>query len=512
MPTQLLTIKPTGRINRRLAPDQIANDEVVTRENMVVEGIGANRFTRKHPGADRFVTTAVGTRFIGLFRYYSKDKTATFGLNDGTLYHIDASGATTSKITGLSTLNYGHTETMRVSGNDVMFFVNGTDGMHSYDGNPGFNWKKETTVSQNFAYIVSHLDRLWGFEEDSEILQFSGNLNPLDYTSADSGAITIGPKSGKRIQAIVLLNETLYIFKEDSIFVLLGRAPSEFEVREITNTLGTAARFSVQNVETGIMFLGSDYEVWSFGGSRDSLKLESFNVALGGDLTSRLPTTLVKQRVNQIVAVFHNHTYRLSFVETGKTENNMEYCINTSNQIDYFTRDFNIASYVAFDKLPDINELYTGRYDTGLVMKMYEDFNVDNQATSVTMPYKLKTKSYRAADESILNLRFKRIWANLEVRGASLLPVHYLIDTRNRTADRRTEDFNTQGETVTVAGLKFTAQDRISSRETLKWGGSKGQSIQLVIDDSGGNIDLIISSFVIEVILKTRKRSRFVGV
>jgi hypothetical protein len=513
MPIQQVTIKPVNTMNRRDVIDMIADDEVSTRENFIVEGVGNNKVNRKSPGSKRITSSALTNKFTWLGRYYSGSTAKTFGYSNGALYHVSPAGATTSKVGSLEPTAYPHSEIMKVSGANIMYFVDGFNGMYSHDGNDDHSWKKESSVTLNFVYIISHLDRMWGFTEDSEDLYFSKNLVPTDFTDVDdSGTITIGAKRGKKIMAMALLNEVLYIFKEDSIWVLVGRTPSEFQVREIHPFLGTSSRFSVQNVETAIMFLASDFEVYSFGGTFDSTKLISYNIALGGDLTSHLPEIINTNRVDQCYGAFHNHFYRLSFVETTQTENKMEYLFNTVNQTDSFTRGNNVSCYVVLNTLPDKNLLYTGRSDTGHIMLQYDGKNYDNDDSTSTMSYKIRTKSVRAQDEAVFNVRWEKIWANIKVQGAQLLPINYYLDARNANSDARTENMTTQGETKSVATITINSQESISSRAVLKRAGSIGQSISLEIDDSGRDIDIVFSSFVLDAIVKTKKRNEKVGV
>ena len=76
--------------------------------------------------------------------------------------------------------------------------------MYSHDGNLSNNFRIETAVTRNFVWMVSFLDRMFAFEEDSEDLYFSANLVPTDFTnSTDAGLITIGAKGGARAKLAV---------------------------------------------------------------------------------------------------------------------------------------------------------------------------------------------------------------------------------------------------------------------------------------------------------------------
>ena len=513
----MVTVKPVGRINRRDLPHLIGDTEVLSRENMMVIGNGDDKRNRKVSGADRFSDTDTGTSYIWGHRMYMKgEQRKTFAFNSGIIYHISDNGVETSAQTGF--ISNPHTspcsEVMRVSGNDILFFSEGVDtGMYSHDGNIENTFTKETGVSLNFVGMLSHLDRMFGFEEDSEDLYFSKNLDPVNFTDAtDAGVISIGAKRGSKIMAIALLYGTIYIFKQDSIWRLTGRTPSEFAVEEVHPYLGCAGRRSVANTDNGIIFLGSDFEFYFFGGTIANTIILSYKLAIGGDLTKNLESIINKNKPENVVAIYHNKLYRCSFTETGHVTNNLEYCFNTVNETDFLTRGFNISCYIKWDRHPDKDELLTGRTDLGRLMKHNLGLNLDNGASSPSMLFKLQTKFIGSSE--LRNTRFKRAYINFGVLGAEKLRMYYFLDCRNAREDAVSDQWVTRGETKALSPtLSISAQSAISSRINLQYGNSKGQNISFMIDHEGRDIDLEIASISVEAITKsTPKLSEKVGV
>ena len=383
--------------------------------------------------------------------------------------------------------------------------------MYSHDGNLSNNFRIETAVTRNFVWMVSFLDRMFAFEEDSEDLYFSANLVPTDFTnSTDAGLITIGAKGGSKIQAIAILNETLYIFKNDSIYVLQGRTPSEFTVREVATDIGLGARYSLVNVEGGLIGLMSDFELWSFQGDRASMKLLTYEVALGGDLTKDLLPIINRDRLSQVRAVYHNFIYRLAFVEDGQIQAQMEYCLNRVNDTDFFTRGNNIGCYLKYSKSPDKNELVTGRSDIGFMMRQYQGLNWDNQATTPVMGYKTQTK-FVGLDEP-RNFRVRRYWLNAGVLGREAVPIRMYIDARNAVSDAISEDFDVYGESKSpITAMTIASQSAITSRNIPRWNNAKCQNFSLeVTEDNKNNKEIQFASISAELILtKNLKRSRY---
>lgn len=510
----MIKFSPTGKINRRDKVDELEEDQVLSRENLMVIGT-KKRKVKKVPGSDRYNSSSF-TLYPAVWgtRYYTKKNfRKNFFFSKGVLNHIDELGNVTALISTFSPIAYPCSFEMRVSGNDVLYFSEGINtGMYSYDGNSGNQFNKEDAVTLNFVGAVSFLDRGFAFEEDSENLYFSVNLNPVNYTDAtDAGVIVIGAKRGSKIQQIIVFNETLYIFKTDSIWVLRGRTPSDFAIYEVVSGLGLAARRSLCSTDNALMGLMTDFEVHSFQSSVFDTTLLTYDLALGGDLTKDIVPIINKDRMDQVCATFHNLIYRMSFVENGDIINRLEYCYNKANGIEFLTRGNNVSFYFQYDRFPDKKELVTGRSDDAYLMFQYRGLNWDNQATSPTMPIKTRTKFYGLQEAR--NFRVRRIYLNCSVLGAHDLPVNMYIDGRNAKSDSTVDDFETSGEYKSpTTFMRISSQDVITSRMIPRHNNSKCQNFSLEIDENIKDRDLEFSSFEAEIIPKTLKSSKLVGV
>lgn len=511
---QIVSVPLTGNIDRRNFMTK--GDGVLSRENFLVIGDKTTKRVKKISGADRFNSTAVGTTFVSGIRYYTKKEVRrTFAYNtDGYLYYFDENGNTTQLIGVFSPLAHPCFENFRVSDNDILYFSEGVStGMYSFDNNIGNQFNKETAVTLNLVDMVSWLDRLWGFEEDEEALNYSKNLVPTNFTdSTDAGTVIIGAKRGAKQQRVIVINDTLYIFKTDSIWRVVGRTPSEFQVELVHDSLGLASRWSLQVVEGGAIFQGSDYEMYSFGGTKESTTLLTYNVALGGDLTKDLAAIVNKNKMADIKSCFHNKFYRMSFTESGKSTNNMEYIFNTVNQSDSFSRDFNISCYIPFDRFPDKGELLTGRVGEGRLMKMNQGLNVDNQATSPTMPYKIQSKFIGQTEPR--NMRVRAIWGTFGVLARPPVPIRMYIDARTAASDASSDELIPYGEYKSqFTSIQIASQGVVTSRYIPKHANSKCQNFSLEINETKNNRELEFGDFQCQVILnKNLKRSFAVGV
>ena len=510
---QIVTINPNGKINRRDLSDQIADEEVLNRVNFEVIGNGDLKRNRKLAGASRHSTSTIGGSYKWGTRYYSGQNRKTFAFNDnGKLYHVSDNGAE-SDITPTPFMGTAIpcSEVMRVSSNDVLYFSEGVStGMYSHDGNIANSFTKEVAVTLNFVGLLSHLDRLFGFEENSEDLHFSKNLEPTNFTdSTDAGLITIGPRRGQKIMGIELLNETMYIFKQDSIWALRGRAPYEFDVREVIPYMGCAARRSIRRTDNGIIFMGSDFEFYFFDGT--NLTLLTYKLAFGGDLTKNIIPLLNRDKLDSIVAEYHNKVYRCSFVPNGEVTNRMEWCFNTINETDWLTDGFNISCYIPWFRIPDKQELLFGRADLGRLMKNGIDWNVDNGATNPSMRFQLQTKF--VGPEDARNCRFKRAYFFCGILGREPINCRYFVDTRTAYSDSANDDWQTWGEHKSpTTFLQIASQRSIPSRVNLKYGKSLGSNISFAIDHEGKDIDFELAKIDVEAVVKlSRKKSHKVA-
>ena len=510
---QVFPIELTGRINRVDPPNKIEDGEVLFRENFIVIGTGTEKTNRKIPGADRFSDTDTGTSYVWGTRYYSiNNLRKTFSFNNGRIYHIDDNGVESLLAPIFAPTAIPCHESMKVSSENVLYFSEGINtGMYSHDGNISNVFIKELSVTLNFVGLLGHLDRMFGFEEDSEDLYFSKNLDPTNFTdSTDAGVITIGPRRGAKIIAIKILYGTIYIIKQDSIWRLTGKSPAEFSVEEVHPYLGGVGRRTVQNTDKGIIFMGSDFEFYFFAGTVESTVLLTSKLLIGGDLTKNVLPIINRDMVDKFVSIYHNNTYRCSMVENGGVSNTIEYCFNTINKTDHITRSFNISCYIKWDRFPDKGELLTGRTDLGRLMKMNLGFNVDNGATSPSMPFKLQSK-FVGSDEP-RNIRFKRAFFGCRVWGAEPVKAFYSLDCRNTRSDFGSDEWPTRGENKNQTFINLSAQDAITGRVNLDYGKSKGQNISFLIDNNSRDVDFELSKIQVEgIVASTLKKSQKVA-
>lgn len=163
--------------------------------------------------------------------------------------------------------------------------------------------------------IVSHLNRVWTL--DGNELRFSAldtsitgeHFNNWD-TSNNAGEIIIPSDSGDVGTALYSLNGYLYIFQKHAIWELLGSAPSNFQLRNISNEVGTTDRKTLVEYDRYLFFFdGKDIQFF------DGVNLKNLT---GGVVRSLIGTWA---NITSPSATLWDNKYLLSYTESGQTAN-----------------------------------------------------------------------------------------------------------------------------------------------------------------------------------------------
>ena len=508
MKTLTITESPSQGLNR-VDPAHLIKPGQVRESKNLLPYFGKLVKTK---GTTRYNTTALSYPVTWAHRFYGRredgsESKKSFLFAGGTTYvGNDATGALTAAQGGFQASGYPSDETMQVSGNIVLFFFNdGLDVPYTYDGNDG-NVFNKSSITLKPVQGVSWLDRLWVFEKDDNVLYYSKTLYPENFTdSTDAGEATIGIRKGEKIMGLTIYADTLYIFTNYTMYRIEGRTPATFQLRIVHPSLGLAATHALVNVETTMMFLGSDYEIYSSGGTQGTTKIMSRDL----DFSSMLD----RNHAERVTATYHDHWVRFAYqpsdVVSGSTYNSDEILFNTldpasSGQPKWgHIRGTRVACYSVWDRQGDKNELVTGRSDIGCLMYHNRTDNFDGSAIETKVltrdillsPYRnARIKEYHilGAPEGDYNVQFKT----------------YL----NGRTDYPTNDpLNLKGETVSLGLINISTQVRMNDRIIPDIDYSRGQSVAFEIYDNTANRAMEIYSITSVLRTKERLTSQIVG-
>lgn len=188
----------------------------------------------------------------GLHRAYKSDGTKVTLFAHGTvLYSVnDVTGALTSVKTGL---NASATHYRFVTINDIVYYVNGFDGLRKWD----FTTESQVSAT-NYTHISQHKGLLFLVtKNDPNKVVYSNFADYETFTSTDFIYVP-SPKTGDPVTAVISLNGYLLLFTKDSKFILTGDDNATFALTEAPDKKGTFTQETVTADKSFAYFLGND--------------------------------------------------------------------------------------------------------------------------------------------------------------------------------------------------------------------------------------------------------------
>lgn len=188
-------------------------------------------------------------------------------MQGGTWYRYTKTGETVVVKTGLSSGNKWTFVNFKgnLSVNNILA-TNGVDKPLKYDGT---SVTEIGGIPATANFICTHDNRVYAAVDYT--VSFSALRKPEDWTTVnDSGSIVVETADGGSITGMVSGSAHLTIFKLKSIHELYGTSPSNYQMKIVTDNLGTATGNSIQVMNGVIFFLGNDGIYQYSGGSQPS--------------------------------------------------------------------------------------------------------------------------------------------------------------------------------------------------------------------------------------------------
>lgn len=188
----------------------------------------------------------------GLHRAYKSDGTSVTLFAQGTvLYSVDdVTGALTTIKSGLSS---SATHYRFVTVNDIVYYVNGFDGLRKW------NFTTESQVnSTNYTLICEHKGLLFlARKDDPNKIDYSNFADYETFTSTDFVYVP-SPKTGDPVTALQPLNGYLLIPTLDNKFILSGDDNATFSLDEAPDQKGTYTQETLTADKNFIYYLSDD--------------------------------------------------------------------------------------------------------------------------------------------------------------------------------------------------------------------------------------------------------------
>ncbi|MEN6414375.1 MAG: hypothetical protein ABFC84_16680 [Veillonellales bacterium] len=467
-----------------------------------------NKIT-KVGGTTRYNPTALTNKIPYVKRSYHKRGDGTFVkrticFSNGSFYSgNDVTGALTLAQGGFPTNAIPTDLTFQVSGNSILYSFTGLETPYKYDGNGSYTFER-TTLDADIMAAVEHLDRVFYIKNNSSDLDYSEEITPE--TIEDT--ILIGnAQDSINIAVVKGANDTIYIFKNNSIYELLGRTPSSFQARCITTKYGLASKRAICAVGSGFIFLNEfDKELYFFGGSESSI----MNLT-EADIRLREIIDTTYDSIESVCMAVHNGLFRFAFKhrESPIDSNNCEliYCI-TEPQADgkpkwSLVKGSNVLSYAVMNQQGDSNELLTGRSDIGCLMYHNRGWDFDSTAIETIV----RTAEVVVSEDMVHDFLDFFIKAK---------PGHYSLNAifkyflNGRYSIGASSNLSVRGETRDVGSIHLSNSSLLNDRIVPLCNYRRGNSISFEIYENNGGTELEFYSIAFKSLPKYIIRNQYV--
>ncbi len=216
-------------------------------------------------GWNSLTTTPLAADIVQLVEYHTHAGARQLIASTATTFHLSTDGgASFSNITGAITFTNGNWQFMNFV--DDMYAIQAGKAPCRYDPGLGVFTAIADVNAPQGGVGVAAFGRLWIVGSDGYTIRFCALLDGTDWTSADSGSISVRNlwPATDTVQALAAFNNKLLIFGRNNILVVedgtgdvRGLDPFTAFVTETISGVGCIARDSVQQVEGDVWFLSA---------------------------------------------------------------------------------------------------------------------------------------------------------------------------------------------------------------------------------------------------------------
>lgn len=266
-------------------------------------------------GYTKLLATPTSSFIGGMYAFYKSDGTRKLLVGSGTqLLTYDNAGGTTA-LTGTPSAFTTNKIWSFDEYNDTVFGGNGTtDGL--------IQWSGTTYSVANSAIspqiVAIHKNRVYCVNKNSSTLYFSDAGNPTSFPV--NNFIQINTNDGQNITGLKSINDTLIIFKDDSIWSLTGdplgagniTTIGNLQLRRANSSVGCSAFRTIQQVGSALVFVHYS-GIYVFQNNSSS--------PLSDKLSTTFQTQMNQAYIQSAWAVYDNLTnlYILGFPSSNST-------------------------------------------------------------------------------------------------------------------------------------------------------------------------------------------------
>ena len=322
----------------------------------------------------------------GLHRAYKADGTkALLFVQHTTLYSVNTvTGALTAIKTGL---NASATQYVFKTINDIVYYVNGYDGLRKWD----FTTESQVN-STNYSTIEHHKGLLLGARVDEPTRIDYSNFGVYETFTSTDFVYAVGPKTGDPIVALKSLNGYLLVWTLNNKLILAGSDNATFSMEEAPDQKGTYSQNTVTADQNFVYYLADD-GIYRSNGSEAQLLSENIYQDI-----------LTLQNKSSCVLTINKGRLYLWYRSNGSPINDQCYVINLNYSSSSDTvESFDTSAYVsqAFSAFNDDDKLIVGSSVIGQVYWQELDSN-DYNNLGGDIDFELRTHYFTFGSPSML--------------------------------------------------------------------------------------------------------------
>lgn len=268
----------------------------------------------KNNAGSEFLVCAQGT---DLYYYDSGWQSLSLTLTSGKRTRFEAAGYSTGR---------------------ALYACNGFDGVKKISGTTPT--AGAVSSSPNVTFMKLHKNRLFG-TDGLDTIYFT-DVNAFDTWNTGSNFNRIDPGNNGFLQGMEIWGDSLFIFKQDAIYVLpnADSSPSDWVFLRADAEVGTHSPDSIIRTKIGIFYFGSDFTIRRIS---PDVTFSSGNYTLGGSGSPKVSIEIQNDiedlfdatYVTSVAASYHNNLYIISMqsVNNSGTYNDKTYFADTTKLI-----------------------------------------------------------------------------------------------------------------------------------------------------------------------------------
>lgn len=445
----------TGGLNFRANDSRLRENEASELLNYEFAFDGS---IKKRAGSSKYNAAAIGAagEVHSLFRYYQADGTKKFLCIEGSTLYEGNDGAGTWASVGSVT---GTGKAKFATWQDKVYFVNQNGLVRNYDGTTLGPVASSPTTCK---YILFRGDRLYAAGDNSKPnrLYFTDTGDPTTWTTG-TNYIDIRDDDGDVITGLAVIQDTLVIYKRNSIWLLYGNDAASFQLQMSSNLVGCDAPYSLVEFGNKHYFLDR-IGVYVFDGTNAVNISENIyrDVLDNGNALADIPAG----RLDDAVGTIYERQYYLGYSRIGDAENGEIFVYNIRLNAWSRSEGISVSSFANWNGGDDEGQLYSGDY-SGFARK--HDIGTDDDGVDIETKYSSKYFNFNNP------LTFKKLEEVSLVTDLSVADLSMIINTN--WGDNSQSISFPGSDTIPIFGTaifgtdKFTTGGNFKRRKSAFW-------------------------------------------